>query len=146
MVSGTANRNFEMLWNLPNSYSKVSFSIPLKSKSVKKMSPFSLWYLVLQIDFLKCYGTSLILLKNQLQYSTEMEKRKENWLKWTRIPKHKENRPPQVKLIFILTILHQVFALYLYEEFTMGIWFTVNKMDSSIFSKFIVRPIIRFDT
>ena len=58
--------------------SKVSFSIPLKSKSVKKMSPFSLWYLVLQIDFLKCYGTSLILLKNQLQYSTEMEKRKEN--------------------------------------------------------------------
>ena len=42
MVSGTANRNFEMLWNLPNSYSKVSFSIPLKSKSVKKMDSLML--------------------------------------------------------------------------------------------------------
>ena len=44
------------------------------------MSQFSLWYLLLQIKFLKCYGTYLILLKSQLQYSTEIEKRKENRL------------------------------------------------------------------
>ena len=44
------------------------------------LSPFSLWYLTLQMGFLKCYGTSLIVLKSQLQYSTEIEKRKENRL------------------------------------------------------------------
>jgi len=44
------------------------------------MSQFSLWYLVLQIEFLKCYENYLILLKSQLQYSTEIEKRKENRL------------------------------------------------------------------
>ena len=35
-------------------------------------------YLRLQMRFLKRYGTYIILLKNQLQYSTEIEKRKEN--------------------------------------------------------------------
>mgnify|MGYP001144756006 CR=1 FL=1 len=46
----------------------------------ESLSQFSLWYLVLQIEILKCYGTYLILLKSQLQYSTEIEKRKENRL------------------------------------------------------------------
>ena len=43
-------------------------------------SPFSLWYFRLQMRFLKCYETSLIFLKSQLQYSTEIEKRKKNRL------------------------------------------------------------------
>ena len=48
--------------------------------SIRYKSLFSLWYLRLQIAFLKCYGISLIYLKSQLQYSTEIEKRKENRL------------------------------------------------------------------